>query len=433
MAIPRTKAPPIDRIGRAQTVKILCSALLLFALFPHSLHAQSPDASNLFAQGRAAFERQDFAAALAAFEAALAAHMSGPAIHFNIGVAAYKAQRYDRAHQAFEETARTPTMAALAHYNLGLVAKAQGDEQAAHRYFELVLAETQDQRLRTLAQASLGPSPEAAPESHPVWAAFASTGLGYDDNVALVANGQSLGVSRESDTYFDGLFAGSVQLGEQWRLDADVGLLRYAELNDFDQATLGTGARYRFDDEDWRTDVGGQFALTYMDGDEFEQRHSLYVQTNRTLSNLWTMRARYRVSKVEGGGGYSGLDGWRHEAALRFTYTSLTWTANATYLFDLGDFASASLSATRHQVLFDARKFVTPVWTVRSTLSVRQSEYEDESIGTENRFEVGLGAERAIDDRWSVILRYLYTDNDADAPELDYERSRIQIGAEAAF
>lgn len=428
-----TTAGRIDRILRTRAIDCLRGLCAALTLFPFALLAQPPQAASAFAQGRAAFERQDFAAALTAFEAALAARMDGPAIHYNIGVAAYKLQRYDRATRAFEEAARTDSMAAIAHYNLGLIARAQQDAGTARSYFERVLGESRDERLVALARSALEDIGAPAPASRPIWAAFGSAALGYDDNVTLTSNGQALGVARDSDSYFDGMFAGSVQLDRAWRIDANASYLKYAELHDFDQLGIGTGARYRTQLRDWTTDFGAQLGANYIAGDSFDQRQSLFAQASRTFAKHWSTRARYRLSNIDGADAYEGLEGLRHELSTRLTYTSVGWALTGTYLFELSDFDSAALSATRHQLSVEARKTIDSVWTARASLGYRNSQYDDTSIGTENRFDLSAGVEYAIDDRWTVVAQYSFTDNNSDASEFDYERNRLQVGAEVAF
>jgi tetratricopeptide (TPR) repeat protein len=423
----------IDRTRHARATdawRALCAALLLV---PSALFAQSPEASTAFAQARAAFERQDFASALTGFEAALAAGLVGPAIHYNIGVAAYKLQRYDRARQAFEEAARTASMAPLAHYNLGLIARAQGDDGLAREYFERVLAESADERLTGLARSSLEDSSIAVPETRLVWAAFGSTAVGYDDNVTLISNGQALGIARESDVYFDGLFAGSVRLSPKWRVDADVAYLKYADLDEYDQLGLGAGGRYRMELAQWTTELGGQLGSTYIGGDSFEQRQAVFAQASRTLANDWSTRARYRLSNINGTEEYEGLDGLRHELSARLTYTDVIWTVTGAYLFEVSDFDSASLSATRHQLSLDSRVRVAPEWMARAAIGLRSSKYDAPSIGTENRIELSAGAEYELNEHWTIVAQYLFSENDARESTFDYQRNRIQVAAEVAF
>src|SRR5688572_18813688 len=109
---------PTRRIVHRATDTLLhavLSVVLFLVLVPAIARAHSAAALQQFDSGKQAFAAQDYAAALNAFEGAVAAGMSGPAVHFNIGVSAYKLSRWERAETAFREVARTPEMAALAH------------------------------------------------------------------------------------------------------------------------------------------------------------------------------------------------------------------------------------------------------------------------------------------------------------------------------
>jgi tetratricopeptide (TPR) repeat protein len=440
LAIPRPRirtANPVRRqIGRiriAPRAASLCSStLILCALFPFSIAlAQIQTAATAFEQGRTAFERQDFEVALARFEAALGAGMQGPAIHYNIGVAAYRLGRYGEASAAFTEVARTPSMAALAHYNLGLIALAQADRDAARDHFNHAYTDSQDERLRSLARTQLDTLPAAEPAL--TWAAFAAAGIGYDDNVTLSSGGTAVGIAKEADVYGDLLFAGSVQLGERWRFDGDLAYLNYADLDGYDQLGVNAGARYRVGFELWRTDVGAQLGASFLDGDSFEQRQTFFIQSNRSLTESWSLRARYRVGLVDGADRYAGLDGVRHDASVRFTRSAIMWTWGAGYRLELSDFDSAALSATRHHAFADVRRPITNRWTVHGALGFRHSNYDDESYGSDNRVEGMAGAEFLLHERLTLVMQYLFTDSQADAPELDYQRSRVFAGVEATF
>jgi tetratricopeptide (TPR) repeat protein len=405
----------------------------LACLLSSSVFSQSRTAIASFEQGRSAFEREDYSAALESFEAALAGQMTGPAVHYNIGVAAYRLQRYDRARVAFEEVARTPAMAAIARYNLGLIAKAQGDDRKASEAFGQAYASTEDERLRSLARAQLDSleTPSAAPAIN--WVGFGASGIGYDDNVTLSANGQALGIAREGDVYGDTQLAGSVTLSRSWRLDADASFLNYADLDEFDQRGFGAGGRYRFASGDWTWDAGAQLGTTYLDSDRFDVRQAIYVQALRPLTTSLTVRGRYRFSNVDGGDQYPGLDGFRHELTARLIKSGPTWTASLAYLLDITDYNSAALSATRNELLADARTTLTEKWRAWAALSYRQSDYDDPAFGSENRTELTVAAERALSERWMLVMQYSLTDNDADVGAFAYRRNRVFAGVEAIF
>jgi hypothetical protein len=356
--------------------------------------------------------------------------MQGPAVHYNVGVAAFRLQRYERARVAFEQVAQTPEMAALAHYNLGLIARAEGNDALARDFFTRVRAETQDARLQSLAAKQLGEPDPLAPL---VWGAFAASGVGYDDNVTLTANGNAFGIARESDFYADTQLVGSLSFGSGWRVDGDLSLLNYADLDEFDQWGVGFSGRYRFALHDWIADAGAQFSAAWLDGAPFEQRQSLFMQATRSLNDTWRVRGRVRLSNINGASDYPGYDGLRHEASVRLNRDSADWMMSFGYLFEVSDYDSAALSAVRHMLLADARRIVTRLWSLRGTLSYRVSEYDEQAIGSEDRVELALGAERALTDRWSLVLQYLFTDNSASTRDYDYQRNRLFAGVEATF
>jgi hypothetical protein len=276
----------------------------------------------------ASFERRDYAAALKR-SAAVTARMEGPAVQYNIGVAAYRLPALRQSARCVRAGRPHADDGGACDYNLGLVAKAQGDERAAIDAFAAVYSQTDDERLRSLARAQLDSVAEAAPSRELTWVAFAASGIGYDDNVTLTSNGQALGIAREEDVYADTLLVGSVLLASSWRIDADASFLNYADLNEFDQWGLGTGGRYRFALDAWTLDVGAQLNTTYLDGERFDVRQAVYVQAMRPLSTALALRARYRLSNVDGSDRYPGLDGLRHEVTARLVQTGCRgWRAS---------------------------------------------------------------------------------------------------------
>jgi hypothetical protein len=357
--------------------------------------------------------------------------MSGPAVHYNIGVAAYRLHRYDRAKVAFVEVARTPSMAGLAHYNLGLIAQAQSDTDAAREHFHTAYMESEDEKLRELARAQLDAAPE--PVSAVAWAGFAAAGAGYDDNVTLSSGGTAVEVAKESAPYADLLLTGSALLSERWRFDGDITYLDYFGLDGYDQLGFNLGARYRLGFDEWRTDLGAQLGATLLDGESFEQRQTLFVQSTRTLNDEWYVRLRYRLGIVDGADEFAGLDGLRHDAAVRFTYSQVAWETSFGYRLEVTDYDSPALSATRHHVFVDSSFALTSRWTLRGSLAMRHGEYEDEAVGKEDRIDTLAGAEYRLDRRWTLVMQYLFANSNADEDVLDYRRNRVFLGAEAAF
>jgi Flp pilus assembly protein TadD len=412
--------------------RALCAALAaIAALLCHvPAFAQTDAATRHFKSGGSAFAEQNYDAALTAFEAALAEGMSGPAIHFNIGVAAFRLGRYSRARAAFEQVARTPAMAALAHYNLGLVSLREGDSDEAVRWFSAAERESSDERLRELAAARLTELlPQAANRD---WIGYAAFGAGYDDNVALVADADVLGFSGKEDSFAELQLALSAPLGRPWRLDAGLALVDYHELDSFDQLSVHGGGYYRLAAGDWMNQAGLQLAYTTLDGEGFENRRTLALQTSSEVRPDWLLRARYRFNDIEGLNEFGGLSGYRHEASARLAWNQEPWRLGIEYQFDASDYDDGVLSATRHQLGVDLQRTLYDGWAVLLEATRRHSRY-DEGTGAEDRTQLALAMSKTLTAQWRLVIRYDHTDNDSDLAEFNYAGNRISAGVEATL
>jgi hypothetical protein len=404
---------------------------VLFAfLLPLPARAANAEASQQFENGKQAFAAQDYAAALDAFEAAAAAGMTGPVVHFNIGVCAYRVGEWSRAAAAFRDTAQTPSMAALAHYNLGLVALAESKQDEATRWFMLAQREGGDERLRSLATEQLARLPQPVERN---WLVYGAFGGGYDDNVALVAGGDVLGVSDTADTFAEAQLAFSAPLTGPWRLDAGLVWLDYQDLDSFDQMTVSAGGRYRVPLGDWRAEAGLQLEYSTLDSEGFENKQMLILQGTRPLSEEWQLRLRYRFSNVDGLDGFGGLDGTRHDLRIRGTWQRGSWEIAVGYRFDSTDYQEDSLSYDRQQATADATYDLAANWTFTAGLSVDRTSYDATENGSEDRTEIVVAASRAFGTQWRAVVRYAYANNEADLPEFDYGRNRISAGVEATW
>lgn len=357
--------------------------------------------------------------------------MSGPALHFNIGVAAYRAGQYARAEAAFKEVANTPAMAGLAYYNLGLVELKRNDPDAANRWFARVEAATQDAKLRQLASLQLNGL--ESPTVERTWFGYAGFGIGHDDNVALISNSDVLGISDSADNFAEAQFALSMPLGDAWRIDGSVNAVDYQKLDSFDQLGVQVGGRYRWSIGDWINDAGAQVGHTLLDGSSFESRRALFVQTRHDLHSGLTVHGRYRFSDIDGHDEFRGLSGRRHELSAALDWMQAAWDFRFGYLLEIGDYDDAALSATRHEVSFEAENEFATDWTVLFEASRRHSRYDDNTNGKEQRTELALSLTRTLTPRWQIFVRYAYSNNDADASDFDYTGNRINAGVEATL
>jgi tetratricopeptide (TPR) repeat protein len=392
-----------------------------------AVHA-AEDAAQLFAAGRLAFDKGDFPAALDGFEAAARAGLSGPAVHFNIGVAAFRAGQYARAEIAFAEVARAPSMAALAHYNLGLVALRRNDNDGARRWFARAEKETGDDRLRALAVSQLSVLPTRAERD---WFGYASFGAGYDDNVALVSSAEVLGVSGVDDAFAEMQLAVGGPLAQPWQFDASLAYLDYADLDEFDQLGLQGGARYRVAWHDWTTDFIAQLGYETLDGTGFESRRMVGVQTSHDLSREWRVRAQYRFDDIDGMNEFRGVTGHRQEVSIRLARRAIPWDLAIEYRFETSSNEDRGLSAARHALAFDVSHRLSKNWKLLADATLRYSRYELDENGSEQLAEIAVAVARTLSSRWRLVLRYDFTHNDADRPGFSYQRSRIAAGVEA--
>ncbi len=357
--------------------------------------------------------------------------MSGPALHFNIGVAAYRAGNYARAEAAFKEVANTPAMAGLAYYNLGLVELRRNNPDAASRWFARVETVTEDPKLRQLASAQLGEFDSPTPQH--TWFGYASFGVGHDDNVALVANSDVLGISDSADNFAEAQFALSLPIGDSWRIDGSASMVDYQDLDSFDQLGVQMGGRYRWMLGDWINDAGAQIGHTMLDGSSFESRRAVFIQTGRELRADLTLRGRYRFNDIDGHNEFRGLTGRRHELGATLDWIKADWDFRFGYQIEIGDYDDHTLSATRHELRFVAESEFATDWIALIEASRRRSDYDDHTNGNEQRTDLGLALTRTLTPRWQMFVRYGYTNNDADASEFNYSGNRISAGVEATL
>lgn len=389
-------------------------------------NAAQENARQLFAVGRAAFEKQDYAAALEAFEAALAADLSGPAVHFNIGVTAYRLHHYERAERAFLEVARAPAMAALAYYNLGLVEQRRGRPQRAADWFRRAEMQASDERLRELAAAQLNQAP---PPPERDWAAYASAGIGYDDNVALVSDSDVLGVSGLGDGFAEAQLAIST-LSHPLRFDAGFVAIDYLDLNRFDQMGVHGGARYRFSSDEWAHQISLQLAYSTLDGEGFESQALLAFQASRSLAADWDFRARYRFAYIDGLNEFHGVGGKRHEGSAHLDGSIASWDLHFSYELERSEHDDETLSATQHQLRMRFERELTALWSFEGDSTLQWTRYQEGDDEEEARIELGLALARSFGSTWRIVTRYARADNDSDVAEFEYGRNRITVFAE---
>jgi hypothetical protein len=395
-------------------------------------------AHALFAEASRAFEAGEYATALDGFLAARAAGLSGPAVHYNIGVCAWRLGRLDEAERAFLVVAETPSMAALAHYNLGLVSLRRGDEDAARGWFIRARDGSDDGALRQLAEAGLArldSPPRRTTPSAPRPSYYLSARAGYDDNVALVSDGELLGVSGTESAYAEGQFAAHLPIRDDLQAEASAYLLNYAELGEYDQAGGRLGLRLDYPLGEWRAQAAIQVEHNRLDGSAFENRRGGTLTAAKTLGTGWELRLRYRLEDVDGRAPFESLSGTRQQAALRLRRHAASHLLRLEYQFETNDRDSDAVSPDRHALAAE--------WTARlprrlhATLGLdwRRSRF---ALAADNDYDehrwmvsAGLGGELAGD--WQWALGYDWSRNRSDAAGFSYRRNRLYAGVQRLF
>lgn len=406
------------------------------------------EARAQFAAGAAAASAADYAAALEAFLAAREAGLDGPAVHYNIGVCAWSLGRLDLAESAFLETSRYPAMAALAHYNLGLVSQRRGDDSAARAWFEKALQGSRDdQAVQSLAAARLDGMSSVRPgadladgqrersaRSRPPVAAFVTAVIGHDDNVALLADGDLLGVTDMSSAYGELQAVASVPLAGDLSLQAGAYLVSYTDLPELDQDGAQLELRFTPRAGAWRADLRAGFGLNRIDGERFEDTRSVSLGARRPLGGGWDLGLRLRYADIDGNAPYEGLGGDRTEAMLRLRHAQDTRRVRLDYRFETNEREDAAFSPDRHHIHAELRQALGRGIEGALSAGWRHSRYSPGvSSWSERRTLAGIELSGPIANGWAWVAGYDWAENSSSLPEYEYRRNRLFLGLEAVF
>jgi tetratricopeptide (TPR) repeat protein len=415
--------------------RLLAAGVLAILSFIFSAAPAAPaddPARAAFQEGNAAFQAEDYETAINAFRAAISGGLTGPAVHYNLGVSAYRLGRYSEAEAAFRQVMRTPSMAPLARYNLGLVRLAVEDTEGARRWFEHALDEGGDPRISELAGRQLQQLP--ARTEGPGWWVYASVGGGYDDNVALIADGQLIDVSGLDSPFAEGQFAASAPIGARLRIDGGAYTVRYSDLEEFNQTAVYIGGAWIQPIGQWASEAAIQVGYNYLDGENFEDRVGIALQGVRPLSEYWRLRLRYRYDDLAGSAPFEDLTGARQLIAARLSRAEGLHGLHLEYSFETNDRDDASVSPDRHMLDGEFR------WNAgRNILSLgasfRRSEYDfsDGPGRDEDRVVLALGLAVPVWRRAEISLGYDYTRNQSNLDEFDYTRNRATLGVNVLF
>jgi len=389
-----------------------------------------------FTAGAQASREGDFAAALSAFLSARDAGLDGPAVHYNIGVCAWELGKLELAETAFQAAADSPGMAALAQYNLGLISLRRGEEQAARTRFLLARDASDDPRLQQLASTQLerldAIPGDVAPRRRPL--VFLSAQAGYDDNVVLTDDGALLGISDTGSAFAEAQAALSAPLRGRLSLEADAFLLRYAELDEFDQAGAQLDLVYRPALGRWRGELGAGYRLDQLDGERFEDRRKLLLGASRKLDERWDLRLRYRFEDVEGGDSFESLSGSWQEASVTLRRRDGSSRLRLEYRLEVNNRDDEAVSPDRHRA--DVQWITDLPWRTEMALggAWRYSSYsQPQGERSERQAQLSAALLGPISGGWEWTLRYDWTRNSTSLETFAYTRHRVYAGIQQIF
>ncbi len=416
----------------------MCSVVVagwLFLIAPVMAIAESHDP---WQAGQLAFEREDFAAALAEFETAAADGVDGPAVHYNIAVCQYKLERYEESARTFRLIAdRYPRMRGLAEYNLGLTAHRLGDTEAARAHFLRAYEESGDnETLRILSSRMLGRLPEAATADDRLSGAFGLRS-GHDDNVVLLdALGIPAGQSASSpmlDVF--GLVRGPVANSESFNFELNGYAVAYADADDFDQLDFRGSIFYQRRAAAWQTELGAGAGIGTFGGDLFDRRISAEIRASRDVGDRQALSLRYAFDRISDANEiYSGIDGTRQQVDVRYRYRNRPHYVSVLLRLEDNDRDDPGVSPRRYRVGIGYRYWSGGRWSYEAGASYRNSRFSGlANSRNEDLRSVHAGLAYEIDANWQATGEIRYAENDSSDAAYAYDRTQVTVGIVRGF
>lgn len=438
---------PADRKSPVAPFAIarICLFVLGYFLAP-SVFAASAD--ELFARGVAEFKAGNYAKALRYFHEAQIGGLDRPALFYNLGVSYYKLGRYAEAEQAFLAAARDSRWAPLAYYNMGLAAYQRGERTVASAHFRRAWRDAEDNKLRALALTALERIDRAAAARPQAELALR---MGYDSNVTLTRDSETLRTAQEPDAYTElSAFAtgrwGNGSDGIRW--DAGLYGLSYRNLDDFNFTQALVGADKLGTIGAWRTGLGGRWKYRWLSGRGFQRVASLRLHGRREWPDESDLRLSLEVSRVDAvDSRFEPLAGSRValdlSTARRAGDGRLRWGISVTS-DQREDFTDEtrffSFSPTRYTAWLDGSWRFAESWRVEPVIRYGQSRYADPDRHSglierraDERAAFTLRLKRRLNVDWRLVGEYTYIDNNSNFREFSYVRSLVNVGVARSF
>ncbi len=415
----------LDRERPAKALDILQSA-----------RKQYPESSVLaYYAGLSQIDLRDFASARASFNRAL--ELDGEYVEpmLALGVLLYRDGKYEEAAVYLEGAARRSPENGRAHYWAGRNAKKLGRPDDAERF----LAEA-----ARLEEKQAGQGTGYGPERAKRYRISALIGLGYNDNVALEADGEDPTGSDEAAVFASLSVIGSYSLSGSRTSES---LLYYSgylsgheSLNQYDIQQHRGGAIYSRSFGDLGVFLEGGLEYTLVGGRAYRSAAEI------SPSVRFTHSAAHRTG---GELSFRGEHYFRNEISpdnpdRSGTLTTITvthdWRVSRELEVSAGlSYAvrSADLEERDHdgfEISLDGEYGVTEKVKLNGLISYESRDYDAGPSWPDGRnddcFDLGAGISREITERYSVRIDYRYhkTDSDIDGYSYDQNVIRISLG-----
>lgn len=439
---------------------------LLFALIV-TLILSNTYADDAYDQGIDAFNRGDYETAVTHFLESQTDNPDDTSLQYNLGASYYKLGRYEEARESFLKVTEHPELASLGYYNLALVAAQLDQPELATSWLRRTIETSDNAMLRTLAQTMLAryssqkenPAPPMPPAPDIIPADFLRSGfivgeMGYDSNVILRSDTQTLVASEQDDFFFDAFGYLNRQYREtenglRMNLEGNAYVIKYQDINGYDTDTLRLGGTLGKDLSVWTAESGVHLAYTFLDGNKFTLEPQFNISVNRWLKPRRSrLRLRYEASRINALDNlYTYLNGWRHITDARMTLLHgeqqlhLIYQLETNYREELYTPRFTSYSPIRNSLRLIAESPVNNMLDAAVEVQYYHSHYLNSNELADGSFvtrsDDRLSAVARLTHRFrggnELSLEYRRTDNKSNIDDYDYTQYVTMLGLLLSF
>lgn len=409
-----------------------------------------------FRAGIQSFENGNLKAARAQFESAVAAGLTSSSLFYNLGVTCYQLGDYPAAEAAFRKLLDGQN-SYLARYNLGLVALESGDSGAAKGWFEQSAGEGAPEKIRALSLAQLDKlGGEIAPPHYlGTRQAYLAVSGGYDSNIAGLPEDAA---SSEGGVFLEALAAGTLEIPARGRsrLVAEVAAYgrEYPSEESYNTRVLQGQGGWSDTFDAGERGAAVSVAQSWFGSEPLERRYGIegYYRWRKCalVGSPDQCGVTLGAATVDGGSGFEAYDGQWYRARAQAQKYYGRWRLDGQYTLEINDRRDLrtanefiSVSPTHHTFEVKARYRWQPDLVIGAVGSIRHSRYQDAHVVVvsagesgrreDNRLEIGVLAEQALDSRWLVRGEWLVRDNSSSLAQYGYKRQTILLTLEGAF